>query len=187
MKLIYFFALLLLPLRAFSSAQEISMAAEAAPEHITNNARYLQWSQGSFVEIKKGSNAFTCLVLRDHKGWFEPSCFNKPATDSVLPVYEFLSQQLELGKDITDIHSSIDRMSKSGQFTPPAQGAIVYMMSKRNKYYDHFGKVLYDPPPHIMLFYPHLSSDETGLNGQHGLPSIDSAFPHLSVIMIPID
>lgn len=172
---------------ALAYETELEDAAEAAPKHITKNASYMIWSGDRYVSKLMGSNEFVCLVLRDSNGRFEPSCLNKAAMKSVFPVYEYEAQMLQKGKNISDIHKAIEERFKQGQFEAPAPGAIVYMMSKRNKFYNHFEQKLVDIGPHIMFYLPNVGESSLGLNGQDGLPGLYSEYPHLSVIHIGID
>lgn len=166
---------------------ELEDAAEAAPQHITENASYMIWGGDKYVSKITGTNEFVCLVLRDGKGRFEPSCLNKAAMKSIFPVYEFEAQMLQNGKNISDIHKAIEERFKQGQFEAPAPGALVYMMSKRNRFYNHFEQKLVDISPHIMLYLPKVGQSSLGLNGHDGLPGFYNEYPHLSVIHIGIE
>ncbi len=164
--------------------KDLADAAEGAPAHISKNASYMVWEKSRFTMKVKGSNEFVCLVLRDAKGRFEPSCLNEAAMKSVFPVYEYQTKMLEEGKSIIDIHKNIEDKFNKREFLSPEPGALVYMMSPRNKYYDHFGKKQVDIEPHIMLYLPKTSKDSLGLNGKEGLPGFYDEYPHLSVIHI---
>lgn len=142
----------------------------------------MAWNETHFETIRQGSNGFVCLVLRDSKGLFEPSCLNKPAVESILPVYEYRTLKLQHGKSIQKIYANIERMHSQGQFIDPAPGSVVYMMSPNNKYYDHFDNKLMDVAPHIMLYLPKVDHQQVGLNGKDGLPGMYDDYPHLSVI-----
>ena len=62
---------------------EIAAASEAAPSHITGNATFMIFREGRFETISKGTNNFTCLVMRNPQGRFEPACLNEEAMSSV--------------------------------------------------------------------------------------------------------
>ncbi len=184
MKVFAIITILLFPIISFGSEQDVSDAKEAAPVHITQDASFLIWSGDKYITATSGSNGFICLVLKDPKGRFEPSCLNKAAAESVLPVYEYQTNLLQDGEDILGIYKKIEERFKKGEFLPPAPGAIVYMMSKHNKFYNHFESKLVDVAPHIMLYFPKLDKQATGLNGKNGLPGLYNEYPHLSVIHI---
>ncbi len=166
---------------------EIEAAREGAPAHVSTKASVMVWGDGKFVTKVKGTNSFTCLVLRDDKGRFEPSCLNAQAVKSVLPVYEYLTQKLEECVDIKVIYKEIEAKAKLGEFPKPEAGALVYMMSKRNKFYDHFGGKLMDLSPHIMMYSSRVEADSLGFTGEDGLPMFYQEFPHLSVVHIDMD
>lgn len=169
---------------ASGNSSEIVMAKEGAPSHISDNASILVWENGRYIQKVKGSNEFLCFVSSDNQGTFEPSCINEAARKAILPVYEFQRRMLEQKMDIKEIHNNISIKSKKGEFLSPETGSVVYMMSKRNKFYDHFGKKLVTVEPHIMLYIPKIKATSLGFNGKGGLPVFYSDFPHLSVIHI---
>ncbi len=164
--------------------KEILEAKEAAPIHIVERASFMVWKKSKFVEVVKGSNNFVCLVLRDAKGRYEPSCLNGAAMEAVFPVYEYQTKMLQLGNSIEAIYKNIEAMHKEGVFPSPKPGALVYMMSPRNKFFDHFGGNLVDVPPHLMLYTPKINSEDLGFNGKLGLPHYYDEYPHLGVIHI---
>ena len=164
------------------SNAEILAAREGAPVHISANASFLIWKDSQYILKVKGSNEFSCFIWADNKGTFEPSCINEAAKKSVLPAYQFQRQMLEKNIPIQKIHEEIAHKAKTGEFPSPAPGAVVYMMSKRNKFYDHFGEKLMDIEPHVMLYYPKINANSLEFNGKDGLPHFYSDFPHLSVI-----
>ena len=121
-----------IPLVAFGD--EISAAREGAPNHVSDMASIMIWENGQYVEKISGTNEFVCLVWADKEGTFEPSCFNNAAIKAVLPVYQFQRNLLEKGMTIEKIIAQIELKVKKGIFPVPEPGAVVYMMSKRNKY-----------------------------------------------------
>ena len=195
-----FISLLLLiswvALQAFARSQpssgahthpDIVLAKKGAPKHVSAQATIMVWLGDKFSTLIQGSNAFTCLVLRDDKGRYEPSCLNKAAMQAILPVYEYQTAQLAKGINIKTIHANIKKMAEAGTFTAPAPGGVVYMMAPDNKYYDHFSNTLMDIPPHIMLYYPTLDKTEIGFNNDNGVPMFYDEYPHLSVVHINTD
>lgn len=183
-KLFVFLLLFNIALRAYSSDNEIEQAKEAAPSHITEHASYMVWDKNRFVRKLKGTNEFVCMVVKDGKGRYEPSCFNRAAMKAVFPVYEYQAKLLAQGKTIQEIHDKIKKKSMSKYFPAPEPGAIVYMMSKNNKYYDYFNNKLMDIPPHIMLYFPKIKASSLEFSGEKGLPMFYDEYPHLSVVHI---
>jgi len=137
--------------------------------------------------LLKGESEFVCLVLRDPKGRYEPSCLNQAAMVSVLPVYEYQTKMLEEGMSIQVITQNIKTKSINGEFIAPPPGALVYMMAPNNKYYDFSSKKLVDIKPHIMMYFPKIEAESIGFNGQGGIPGFYQEYPHLSVVHIETD
>jgi len=181
----YLFVLLLFKSSLVLAADpEVLSAREGAPSHISGPASVMVWKDGAYVQKVSGSNEFVCLVWADKQGTFEPSCFNEPAKKAVLPVYQFQRQMLETKMGIKEIHKKIADKAKRGEFPTPGPGAVVYMMSARNKFYDHFSRKLIRVEPHVMLYYPKIKASSLGFNSEGGLPGFYSDYPHLSVVHI---
>ena len=168
----------------FAKNAEIEQAKEAAPEHITKNASFMVWEEDRFTLVKKGSNEFVCLVLTDGQGRYEPSCLNAAAMKSVFPVYEYQAKMLIKGVAIEKIYKEIESESNTSKFPSPSPGALVYMMSPKNKFYDHFNGKLMAIKPHIMLYFPVIKEQSLGFNNKNGLPMFYNEYPHLSVVHI---
>src|SRR2546427_5384200 len=77
-------------------AAEVARARTAAPRHGSDAATVLVLTRNGFVEAARGTNGFTCLVLRSFAGnigdpdfWNPrvraPHCFNPPAVRTMLP------------------------------------------------------------------------------------------------------
>src|SRR2546428_11276823 len=77
-------------------AAEVALARTAAPRHVSDSATVLVLTRNGFVEAARGTNGFTCLVLRSFAGnigdpdfWNPrvraPHCFNPPAARTMLP------------------------------------------------------------------------------------------------------
>ena len=71
---------------AIDIQREILLASKAAPTYITNSASYMIFQNGKFELIKQGENNFTCLVVRNPEGRFEPACFNEQAMRGSSPI-----------------------------------------------------------------------------------------------------
>ncbi|WP_462163728.1 hypothetical protein [Pseudoalteromonas xiamenensis] len=176
--------LLLISTKLFAYTGEIQDAREGAPAHISAKASIMTWNDGKFAVAEQGENDFVCLVLRDEQGRFEPSCLNRAAMTAIFPVFEYQTQMLSKGIHIEQIYKKIEEKYQSGEFLTPEAGALVYMMSPRNKFYDHFNQRLMEVKPHIMLYTPRLDPAQLGLNNKDGLPGYYNEYPHLGVVHI---
>ncbi len=166
-------------------AQEIALASEAAPAHITEHASFMMFKKGRFELIRQGSNNFTCLVVREPKGRFEPSCLNAEAMQSVFYSYQMLMKMLYAGYSYTDTYKAIDVAFKKGELPDAKDAALVYMMSPNNKTYNpETGEIEY-PPAHQMYFYSKL--DDSVFSLGEGPPWLWQGFPHMSALIIPTE
>src|SRR5947209_9318566 len=77
-------------------AAEIALARTAAPSDISGNASVMVLTPKGYVQAARGTNGFTCIVMRsfaaapgDPQFWnphtSAPHCFNPPAARTVLP------------------------------------------------------------------------------------------------------
>lgn len=167
--------------------QQIEAAKTAAPAHITDNASYMVWTGSTFKKIIEGTNNFTCFLLTDPKGRFEPSCLNEEAMRSVFPVYAYQTRMLYAGQAFLSIIDDIARKARDGEFPAAGHGGLVYMMSQENKWYSHREGRSYDVPPHLMFYYPTLSLESFGFTEDFGQPDLTQEYPHLSTMMLMMD
>lgn len=165
-----------------SDLEEIEHASEGAPVHITDKATFLKFEQGKFSVIKKGSNNFTCFVVREPKGRYEPACLNEQAVRSILPAYELHMKLLHEGVSYKDTHTALDEAFKKGKLPAAETGSLVYMMSPHNKFY-YKGKI-YPTPIHHMYFYPKLDNEVFSLKG--GPVSLWQGFPHVTALIVAV-
>ncbi len=162
--------------------KEIAHAAEAAPLHITGDATFLKFRNSKFVKIKNGKNNFTCFVVREPKGRYEPSCLNEQAVRSILPAYELHMKLLYKGLSYDETYAAIDKAFKSGKLPTAETGSLVYMMSPNNKFY-YKGKIV-STLIHHMYFYPKL--DDKVFSLAEGPISLWQGFPHLSALIVSV-
>ncbi|MGJ8678933.1 chromate transporter [Paraglaciecola sp.] len=162
----------------------IKQASEGAPAHITDSASFMMFSQGGFELIKQGNNNFTCLVVSNPQGRYEPSCFNQEAMRSVFPSYELQMQYLYQGLSHSKTVKKLADAFKQGQLPNAEHGSLVYMMSKHNKYFDPHHGTLGDSPVHQMYFFPKLADNTFSL--VKGGPFLWQGFPHLSALIVVV-
>jgi hypothetical protein len=179
-------------------AAEVALARTAAPKHVSDSAAVLFLTPTGYVEAAKGSNGFTCAVIRefampytDPAKWNPrvraPHCFNAAATASVLQQFVEVSRWVLTGVAHTEVVSRSDRAFRSKSFQMPATGAMAYMLSP--------AQYLADDHPHWMphmMFYYERSSQPASRFGGAGMdaPVIDAsqgepAYP-ITTILIPV-
>jgi len=141
-------------------AAEVALARTAAPRHVSDSATVLVLTRNGFVEAARGTNGFTCLVLRSFAGnigdpdfWNPrvraPHCFNPPAVRTMLPAALKRAEWVLGGVSLTEIAARTQRAYASHELPMPAVGAMAYMLSHEQYLVDA------DPHwmPHVMFYY----------------------------------
>ena len=139
---------------------EITLARTAAPAALSNDASVLVLGPHGFETAAAGTNHFTCLVERswdkpfdDAEFWNQkmrgPICMNEAAVRTVLPM---IMERAEWALSGVSKDQMAERSKTSAKAnTPPAAGAMSYMLSKQQYLSDHHGHPWY---PHVMIFSP---------------------------------
>jgi len=178
-------------------AAEVALARSAAPKRVTDSARVLVLTRTGYVEATRGSNGFTCLVLRSFLGGLEdpgywspkvraPACFNPPASRTVLQESLKRAEWVMAGVSQKEIAARTDRAYASRQFPLPAAGAMAYMLSHEQ----YLGDT--DPHwmPHVMFYYDRSLPAAAWGAGDMSAPIIDASVgtPHSPVqtLFIPV-
>lgn len=179
-------------------AAEVALARTAAPKHVSDSATLLFLTPRGYEEVAKGTNGFTCVVIRefampytDPAKWNPraraPHCFNAAATASVLAQMVEVSKWVVTGVSHAEVLARTDRAFRSGTFRMPGTGAMAYMLSP--------AQYLADDHPHWMphmMFYYERSTQPASRFGGAGMdaPVIDAsqgepAYP-ITTILIPV-
>jgi hypothetical protein len=178
-------------------AAEVVLARSAAPKRVTDSARVLVLTRTGYVEAARGTNGFTCLVMRSFLGGLEdpgywspkvraPACFNPPASRTVLQESLKRAEWVMAGESQKEIAARTDRAYASRQFPLPAAGAMAYMLSHDQ----YLGDT--DPHwmPHVMFYYDRSLPAAAWGAGDMSAPIIDASFgtPHSPVqtLFIPV-
>ena len=141
---------------------EIMLARSAAPFDISATATVLVLTPKGYVEAwpGTGTNGFTCLVMRsfggapDDPGFWNPKirgpmCYNAPATRTVLPVNLAQIDWVLAGVPPAELNARLAKAFAEQRFAPPAPGAMVYMLSRRQVLSDAYPHWM----PHLMFYY----------------------------------
>ena len=178
-------------------AAEVALARTAAPSDISEKATVLVLTPKGYIEAARGTNGFTCIVMRsfaaapdDPAFWnphvSAPHCFNQPAARTVLPAMLAQIDWALAGATPTELNARIKKAYADKRFTMPAAGAMAYMLSPKQRLSDA------DPHwmPHLMFYYDHALKGTTFGAGGMTAPIIDAtaADPNapVQVIYIPI-
>ena len=178
-------------------AAEIALARTAAPADISDKATVLVLTPKGYVEGARGTNGFTCIVMRsfaaapdDPAFWnprvSAPHCFNPPAARTVLPAVLAQIDWALAGAMPAEIKARMKKAYAEKRFRMPAAGAMTYMLSPQQHLSDA------DPHwmPHLMFYYDRALKGTTFGAGGMTAPVIDASAgdPNgpMQVIFIPI-
>jgi hypothetical protein len=139
---------------------EIALARSAAPANVSDSATVLVLERKGFVRAARGTNGFTCLVVRSFGGstadpafWnpkvIAPHCFNPPAVRTVLAPMLKRIDWIIGGVPLAEVDARTEREYASHTFPAPAPGAMAYMTSPKQQLGDGDSHWL----PHLMFFY----------------------------------
>lgn len=168
----------------YSNKDVISMASEGAPNNVTDEAAIMKFENDDFHIIRKGKNNFTCMVISDPQGRHEPSCFNEEAMRSVFPTYKYQMEMLHKGKSHDQVNSLIELEFKKGNLPTAEHGALVYMMSPNNRWFNPTTKTLEPTPIHQMYYYPKLSNKTFSLSSKNVF--MWQGYPHLTALIVVV-
>lgn len=168
-----------------SDPKIIAMASEGAPNNVTSSATIMKFVSGEFQIIRKGDNNFTCMVISDPQGRYEPSCFNDEAMNSVFPTYQFQMKHLYLGKSHDVVNELIEDEFKKGNLPTADHGSLVYMMSPNNKWFNADINKLQPTPVHQMYYYPKLPEKTFSLSSKGVF--MWQGYPHLTALIVVVE
>jgi len=142
---------------------EIALARSAAPKEVSAGAEiYVLTERGYDVAIR-GTNGNACLVSRSWPESLEPQCYDPEAVQTVLQTELRRGAMLQSGAPMETINREIEDGLRKGAFRVPTRPAMTYMMSSAQVLYNDEGKRVGAWQPHLMIFYPNLTSEQLGL------------------------
>ena len=171
---------------------EIALARSAAPAALSDKASILVLGAHGFETAATGTNRFTCLVERswdkpfdDPEFWNQkmrgPVCMNEAAVRTVLPM---ILERAEWALSGLSRDQMAERSKTSAKAnTPPAAGAMSYMLSKQQYLSDDRGHPWY---PHVMFFSPTTDGGAWGADLQ-GSPVLSGTLTsQITLYFIPV-
>jgi hypothetical protein len=163
-------------------AAEVALARTAAPSDISAKATVLVLARTGYTEAARGTNGFTCVVMRsfaaapDDPGFWNPHvsaphCFNPPAARTVLPAMLAQIAWALAGATPAELNAKIKKAYAAKTFPMPAGGAMAYMLSPKQYLSDA------DPHwmPHLMFYYDRSLTASTFGAGGMTAPIIDAS------------
>ena len=178
-------------------AAEVALARTAAPSDVSEKATVLVLTPKGYTEAARGTNGFTCIVMRsfaagpdDPQFWnthvSAPHCFNPPAARTVLPAVLAQIDMALAGATPGEMKARMKKAYADKRFPMPAAGAMTYMLSPKQRLSDA------DPHwmPHLMFYYDRSLKGSTFGAGGMTAPIVDATggdpnYP-MQVIYIPV-
>jgi hypothetical protein len=161
---------------------EVALARTAAPSNVSEKATILVLTPKGYIEAARGTNGFTCVVMRsfaaapdDPDFWNPrvraPHCFNPPAVRTVLPAMLAQIDWALAGATAAELNARIKQAYAAKRLTMPAAGAMAYMLSPKQRLSDA------DPHwmPHLMFYYDRALKATTFGAGGMTAPIIDAS------------
>ncbi len=142
---------------------EIALARSAAPTTVSDSARVLVLADSGYVEAVAGSNGVTCLVNRSWRHALEPHCYDAEGSATVMRIEIRRNELRHRGVEESRIDREIADGIVSGRFRLPRRPAVSYMMSGRQLLYNDDGRRVGPWRPHLMIYFPNLTSADVGL------------------------
>jgi hypothetical protein len=146
--------------------REIALARSAAPPAVSRDATVMVFTGRGFEVVERGTGGVTCVVNRSHPRSLEPHCFDAEASATILPMELRRTELLIEGKSAEEIDREIAAGLLSGKYRLPRRPAMSYMMSSEQVLYSDEGSNVGRWKPHLMIYYPHLTSADLGLPSQ---------------------
>lgn len=180
---------------------EIALARSAAPASISAHATVEVLSSGGYVVAEKGSNGFTCVVLRGFAAptyapasfrnlVYVPSvrapiCFDPRASQMVLPYYNLRAKLALEGKTPDEIAHAVQGAYDTGSLPKREGVSFGYMWSE----HQNLGPGVGHWHPHVMVFAPYYTSSLIGntIFGSEMPQTTDDPGTPFAVIVIPVD
>jgi len=151
-------------------ADETALARSAAPASVSGNAEIRVLTRNGYEVAAKGTNGFVCLVERGWTAGFAdkvfwnprirgPICFNPAAVASVLPAHLERTTWALAGVSREEMERRTPGSAAAN--TPPAAGAMSYMLSKQQFLSDDGA---HNWHPHLMFWVPRMPASDWGAN-----------------------
>lgn len=149
---------------------EIRAALAAGPPHFAETAGVYVLTANGYELARPSQNGFHCLVGRELPGAFEPMCFDREGSATLLRQI-LLSAELQMqGKGLDEIEVAVAAAWASGELRAPSRPGINYMLSPENRVpIDEQGTIA-PYRPHLMFYVPYLTNADLGSDGSPGSP-----------------
>jgi len=170
--------------------EEIALARSAAPAPVSDSATIYVLTATRYEVAVKGTSGAACYVSRDWLSSLEPHCFDREGAATILPMSMRRVELLHQGKSKGEADAEVARGLADGTFRLPMRPAMSYMMSAEQRLVAPNGQPAGRWMPHLMIYYPYLTSDGIGVAGRPAAdtPSVvDPGLPTANIMVVVKD
>lgn len=149
-------------LTAMSAAEQVRLALTAAPAEVTSHASVYVLSGGRYTKKTTGTNGYNCFVERELLETIEPVCYDVEGSATTMQA-RFRREELRaqgLSEDV--VRNRLAAAYKSGHLRAPRKPGVIYMLSAEQWSWNPGTKVIWNSPPHFMLYAPYAKQSDMG-------------------------
>lgn len=170
--------LLLISFAAFSQKLEkmptdleTDFALSSLPPHLRNEATvYLLDPDKGYYIARKGTNGFTCMVIRTEWEWEEYTddcmtalAYDEEGSKTIVQVYLDVASMRASGKYTPkELKQIIVKRVKDGTYKAPSRPGISYMLAPMMRSHPGTKEVVNMIMPHYMFYAPNLTNNDIG-------------------------
>lgn len=156
----------------FPPAEEIAMAASAAPAVLAQGAGLYRLGAAGYELVRPSRNGFYCLVGRDPDQGVAPICYDAEGAATLMQAQLLRGALLRRGTAEAEIEREVAARYRDGRLLVPRHAGIAYMLSRDFTRYDaRRGRRACIYPPHVMIYAPYRTNADIG-NGAADMGSM---------------
>jgi hypothetical protein len=171
---------------------EIELALSAVPANLRAGAAVMVLQRGGYVDARKGTNGFTCLVRRmgavpgNFYDGINPVCWDAEGVKTVFQSVLDEVKMIEEGVPAAKVRERIAEGWKSGRYKPPGPG-VSYMLSPVFHFHVSNGRAI-SYVPHTMFYAPFRTDADVGADGNPlgYVPYIQAPGLGSAVMVVPV-
>ena len=153
---------------------ENRFALSALPPHLRDSATtYALDPQKGYVVDRKGTNGFSCIVMRTEWSWpqlafrddiFVPICYDDEGSKKMLPVWMDAAKLRAQGLGPRQVYEETMKKFDNGTYQKPARAGISYMIAPFMRTYPSpdATEVVTMSMPHYMFYAPNVKDADIG-------------------------
>lgn len=153
---------------------EVRFALSALAPHLREDATsYVLDPAKGYVLNRKGSNGFSCIVMRTEWSWpqlpfrddiFVPICYDEEGSKKMLPVWMDVAQLRSRGLGPRQVYEETMKKFDGGTYQKPERAGISYMTAPLMRSYPSPAatEVVTMSAPHFMFYAPNVKDSDIG-------------------------